>query len=128
GEERTAFQMGQRVRVRIDYVATGEVPRAIIYAGVRKLDGFICSGTSTELEGIRVPPLSGPGTIEVDFPSLPVTPGTYVMDVTFYDENFEHRAYFLGRRRVMFYVESPLGQLDDRYGVFYSKARWNLRS
>ena len=52
----------------------------------------------------------------------------YVMDVTFYDENFEHRQYFLGRRRITFHVESPLGQLDDRYGVVYPHARWTFRN
>jgi lipopolysaccharide transport system ATP-binding protein len=128
GAERNVFEMGEPVRVQIDYHVQPEQPHVVVYAGVRRLDGFICSGTSTAIAGLKLPPLSGPGTLEVEFPSLAVTPGPYVMDVTFYDENFEHRQYFLGRRRATFSVESRLGQLDDRYGVFYPNARWTLRS
>jgi lipopolysaccharide transport system ATP-binding protein len=127
GVEQSSFEMGSPVRVRIDYHVEGEVTRPVAYAGVRKPDGFICTGTSTEIEGTTLPALSGEGTLELDLSQLSVTPGMYVMDVTFYDENFEHRTYFLGRRRMTFHVDSPLGVLDDRYGVFQPKARWNLR-
>lgn len=128
GQTANAFEMGAPIRLRIDYDAVVKVPHVIVYAGIRKLDGFICSGTSTEAAGVPVPELSGPGTIELEFPSVSVTPGMYVMDVTFYDENFEHRQYFLGRRRITFHVESPLGPLDDRYGIVYPHARWTIRN
>ena len=83
-------------------------------------------GTSTKLEHITLPPLEGPGVIEVEIPELLVIPGHYVMDVVFYDHNFEYRAYFLGRKRVGFEVTSDIPALDAMYGVFYQKQHWKI--
>ena len=58
GEAATAFQMGDPIRLRIDYDAVVDVPHAVVYAGIRKLDGFICCGTSTVSEDQKVPPLA----------------------------------------------------------------------
>jgi hypothetical protein len=98
----------------------------IVYAGIRRPDGFVCMGTSTKLEGIALPQLEGPGVIEIEIPELMVTPGHYVMDVTFYDHNFEFRQYFLGRKRIDFQIVTSRLDFDDKYGVFYQKQHWKV--
>lgn len=126
--ERQAFEIGEKVIVVVEYDAVEPVKDVIAYAAVRRPDDFICVGTSTKLEGITLPPLEGPGVIEIEFPELLVIPGHYIMDFLFYDHNFEYRAYFLGRRQVEFTVSSKLPSLDKMYGVFYQKQNWKIIS
>jgi lipopolysaccharide transport system ATP-binding protein len=127
GEERRSFEVGERVRVLVEYDAVERSEGVVVYAGVRRPDGFICVATSTKLEGIELPPLEGRGRVEVEIPEMLVLPGHYVMDVTFYDRNFEFRTYFLGRKRVEFEVTSSRLPLDEKYGVFYQKQNWRVR-
>jgi len=124
--ERQAFKIGETVNVVVEYDAVEPVKGVVAYVAIRRPDDFICVGTSTKLECITLPPLEGPGVMEIEFPELLVIPGHYVMDVIFYDHNFEYRAYFLGRRRVEFTVSSELPSLDKMYGVFYQKQNWKI--
>jgi lipopolysaccharide transport system ATP-binding protein len=149
GQEQTSFETGDPVKVLIEYDARTKVDGAVIFVGIRRPDcfknmfwvpaaseegvlndifpgGIICSATSTELEEIKVPQLEGHGTIELDIPRLLVIPGEYMLDVTFYDQNFEFRQYFLGRKLVNFQVSSVSRKLDEKYGVFYQPQNWRI--
>jgi lipopolysaccharide transport system ATP-binding protein len=126
GVERQSFEIGEKVNVVVQYDANERVEEPIVYAAIRRPDGFICVGTSTKLENVTLPPLEGPGTIEIQIPEMLVMPGHYVMDVTFYDRNFEHRAYFFGRKKVEFTVRSTNRLFDEIYGVVYQKQKWNI--
>ena len=127
GDERQVFEIGEPLRVVVEYNAAERVEDCIAYAAIRRPDGFVCVGTSTKLEGLVLPPLEGSGRVEVDIPELMVLPGYYVMDVTFYDQNFEHLNYFLGRKKVSFQITSPDPTLDDKYGIIYQKQRWTVK-
>ena len=87
---------------------------------------MLCVASSTRLEGITLPNLEGPGVIEVEIPELLVIPGHYVMNFVFYDQNYDYRAYFLGRKRIDFDVSSNLPTLNRMYGVFYQKQNWKI--
>src|SRR6266542_2408799 len=126
GVDRQAFEIGEKVTVMIEYDAVEPVKDVIAYAAIRRPDDFICVGTSTKLERVTLPPLEGPGAIAIEIPELLVIPGHYVMDVVFYDHNYEYRSYFLGRKRVSFEVSSEIPSLDAMYGVFYQKQHWRL--
>jgi lipopolysaccharide transport system ATP-binding protein len=128
GGAREVFEVGEKTTVVIEYDAVERLEGVIAYAAIRRPDGFICVGTSTKLENITLPPLEGPGVIEIEIPELLVMPGHYVMDVTFYDRNFEYRAYFFGRRRVEFEVRSARPSFDALHGVFYQKQHWKIDS
>ncbi|HEY3028101.1 MAG TPA: ABC transporter ATP-binding protein [Pyrinomonadaceae bacterium] len=128
GVERQTFEIGEKVNVVVEYDAVEPMTDVVAYAAIRRPDDFICVGSSTRLEGINLPPLEGPGTIEVNIPELLVIPGHYVLDFIFYDHNFDYRAYFLGRKRVEFNVKSDLQSLDGMYGVFYQKQDWKFVS
>jgi lipopolysaccharide transport system ATP-binding protein len=126
GCERDIFDIGEKVNVMIEYEALERVEDVVVYAAIRRPNDFICVGSSTELENVTVPPLEGPGRIQIEIPELLVLPGHYVMDVIFYDQNIKHRIYFFGRKRVEFSVNSNLMGLDDFYGVVYQKQNWKL--
>ena len=128
GSARNLFEVGEKITVVIEYDALERLEEVIAYAAIRRPDGFICVGTSTRLENITLPPLEGPGVIEIEIPELLVMPGHYVMDVTFYDRNFEFRAYFFGRRRSEFEVRSSRPSFDALHGVFYQKQHWKINS
>jgi hypothetical protein len=110
----------------VEYNAAERVTGAVAYAAIRRPDDLICVGTSTKLEGVSLPALEGRGVIEVEIPELVVLPGHYVMDVIFYDQNFEYRKYFLGRKKINFQISSRRPGLDEKYGVFYQKQNWRL--
>jgi len=126
GTEARAFDTGESMKVVVEYEARQRAVSVVAYAAIRRPDGFICMGTSTRLEGVVLPPLEGPGVVELEISELLVIPGYYIMDVTFYDENFEFRTYFLGRKQISFQINSSLPSLDDKYGVFYQKHKWNI--
>jgi lipopolysaccharide transport system ATP-binding protein len=126
GVEKKVFETGEPLKVVIEYEANEKLDDIVAYASIRQLDDFICTGTSTKLEAVPVPPLFGPGLIEMDIPEVLVIPGYYVMDVIFYDRNFELLTYFCGRKRVPFQVTSKMQSLDGKYGVVYQKQFWNL--
>lgn len=128
GVEKQTFEIGESLRVVIEYNAIERVEDGVAYAAIRRPDGFICMGTSTKLEGLALPELDGPGVIEMEIPELLVLPGYYTMDVSFYDQNFEYRTYILGRKRVELQISSPEQSLDEKYGVFYQKQNWRLVS
>jgi homopolymeric O-antigen transport system ATP-binding protein len=128
GTQQRTFETGEPIRVVVEYDAKQKIEGSIIYAAIRRPDGFICVGTSTKLENVSVPTLDGPGIVEIEIPELLVTPDFYVMDVTFYDENFEHRVYFYGRKRTGFDVRSKDSSLDSKYGVVYQKQNWRFHS
>ncbi len=128
GQARDFFEVGEKITVVIEYDAIKRTEDVIAYAAIRRPDGFICVATSTRLENINLPPLEGPGLIEIEIPELLVMPGHYVMDVIFYDQNFEYRAYFLGRRQVEFGARSARPSFDAMHGVFYQKQNWKLIS
>jgi lipopolysaccharide transport system ATP-binding protein len=125
-EEQHEFEIGQKLRVVIEYDAIQRLDRVVAYAAIRRPDGFICVGTSTQLENITLPPLEGPGIIEIEVPNLLVIPGHYVMDVVFYDQNFKHRAYFFGRKKAEFVARSNTRALDEMYGVLYQEMKWEI--
>ena len=124
--ERQNFETGEKVTVVVEYDAVEQVKGVIAYAAIRRPDNFICVGTSTRLENVTFPPLEGPGRIEIEIPELLIMPGHYVMDIIFYDTNYQYRAYFLGRRRVEFTVSSKVPALDGLYGVVYQKYDWKI--
>jgi Wzt-like putative exopolysaccharide export protein len=128
GQEKQDFEIGENVKVMIEYNAVKKSQDVIAYAAIRRPDGLICVGTSTKLEGVQLPVLEGPGVIEMEIPELLVLPGHYIVDVVFYDQNFEYRTYFLGRKRVDLQVISTRPALDEKYGVFYQKQNWRLVS
>ncbi len=128
GKRTTTPKAGERIKVVVDYVAKEHVENAIIYVAIRRPDGFICTAGSTELEGLSVPSLHGDGSIEVEFPELSVIPGHFLLDITFYDHNFDFRTYFLGRAQVPIEVSSDVPSLDDRYGVCRLRQSWTFKA
>ena len=124
--ERQTFEIGEKVNVVVEYEAVERVQNAVAYAATKGPNEMICVASSTRLEGIPLPTLEGPGVIEVEIPELLVTPGHYVMDFLVYDQNYDYRAYFLGRKRVDFDVSSNLPALNKMYGVVYQKQNWKI--
>ena len=124
--ERQDFEIGEKLTVVVEYDAVERSEDVIAYAAIRRPDDFICVGSSTKLENVKLPPLEGPGVIEIEIPEIVIIPGDYIMDVVFYDQNYEYRAYFLGRKRVEFEVRSTLRPLNKMYGVFYQKQHWKV--
>lgn len=126
GVDQRSFKTGDQVNVVIEYDAVEPVSGVIVYSAIRRPDDFICVATSTKLEGITLPPLDGPGVITIEIPELQVIPGHYVLDIVFYDHNYDYRAYFLGRKRIDFNITSDIPSLDGLYGVYYQKQTWKL--
>ena len=124
--EKQSFEIGEKVNVVVEYEAVERVQNAVAYAAIRRPNELICVASSTRLEGIPLPNLEGPGVIEVEIPELLVMPGHYVMDFLFYDQNYDYRAYFLGRKRIDFDVSSNLPTLNKMYGVVYQKQNWKI--
>jgi lipopolysaccharide transport system ATP-binding protein len=126
--EKQEFEIGEKLIVVVEYEAVERVKDVIAYAAIRCSDDVICVASSTRLEQVPLPELHGPGVIEVELPELWVTPDQYIMDFIFYDQNYDYRAYFLGRKRVEFSVKSNGRRLNRMYGLVYQKHNWKIVS
>jgi lipopolysaccharide transport system ATP-binding protein len=128
GQTRWDFQSCERVRVRLHYEAASLVETPIFSALIHREDGLYVSGVNTYQEeaGSELPAIEGHNYVELEFESLQLARGVYLLSVGAYEApdppfwanpaDFHDRAY-------RFFVES------DQYvhGLLALQACWRLR-
>jgi lipopolysaccharide transport system ATP-binding protein len=86
-------RMGDFVRVRVHYIAHQPVVDPVFNVTLHILNSYQVTGIRTDVDGLRLGVLQGPGYIDIDIPELNLLPNVYTLDavifhqdgVTFYD-------------------------------------------
>jgi len=87
GKARWIFEPGELVRVRVHYETANLVEMPIFSVLVHRDDGLYVSGANTYQgvgAGSGLPPIEGQGCVEVEFESLALARGTYLLSVGVY--------------------------------------------
>jgi ABC-type polysaccharide/polyol phosphate transport system ATPase subunit len=124
------FESGEPVTIRIRYEGPGRVEAPIFSVLIHREDGIYVTGTNTydsQKGGSELPPIEGPGCVELSFASLHLARGAYLLSVGVYGypdppywshpADFHDRAYH-------FSVESD----RHTHGLLAPDAHWHLMS
>ena len=121
------FGAGERVRVRLHYEIAQRLEAPIFSILIHRDDGLYVSGANTcqGATGSQLPPLAGPGCVEVELPSLGLAHGRYLLSVGAYaapDGPFWANPADFHDRAYRFHVES------DQYvhGLLALRTDWRL--
>lgn len=129
GKHGWTFGPGERVRVRLHYeIPSGQRLETPIFSIlIHRDDGLYVSGANTGqgATGSQLPPLTGPGCVEAELPSLGLAHGRYLLSVGAYaapDAPFWANPADFHDRAYRFHVES------DQYvhGLLALHADWRL--
>jgi ABC-type polysaccharide/polyol phosphate transport system ATPase subunit len=121
GEETGVFRTGDRMVVRMEYVAHRRIEEPVFGVTIRRADGLLCSAVNTRLDGFHIENIEGEGAVELEYRSLNLLPGTYRVTVAIHESegmvpyDYHENAY-------TFEVRTDLG--DE--GAVYLEHRWRL--
>ena len=85
GQEVKDLRSGDALSVEIAYHCHQEVANPAFGVALFRNDGVYVYGTNSAVDGIAMPPAIGPGRVRLDYRSLPLLPGTYVLSVAVFD-------------------------------------------
>jgi ABC-type polysaccharide/polyol phosphate transport system ATPase subunit len=85
GKAAKDLRSGDPLSVEIAYQCHQEVANPVFGVALFRNDGVYVYGTNSEVDGMKMPPALGPGRIRLDYRSLPLVPGTYVLSVAIFD-------------------------------------------
>lgn len=120
GEERYIFPTGSDVDVVIDYIAHTKVADPVIGVGIYKLDGVHCHGVNTDIDGLAIEKMDGPGQVIVSFNHLNLVDGSYNLSVAIHEK--DGYAYDYHDQAYEFAIRSEIKDV----GVFSPPRKWRL--
>jgi lipopolysaccharide transport system ATP-binding protein len=86
GEPVQAVRSGEPVTLRIAYTAHEPQEDFVFGIALHRDDGTHVYGTNTDIEGWRPQSLSGRGEMRIEFPSLELSPGRYLVDAAIHTQ------------------------------------------
>ena len=118
-KEKTTFETGERVLIRIKYYAHEEIRNPVFGIGFFRDDGLYCYGTNTAIDGHVIDVVHGEGSIWVECISLVLLPGFYFLDVAVFSKDGRYTFDFLH----WVYSFKVRSHLMDK-GVYLQNHRW----
>jgi lipopolysaccharide transport system ATP-binding protein len=122
GKERCVFATGERMMVRMRYLAHTEVKQPVFGLAIYRDDGLHINGPNTKLAGYPIEYIEGEGEVYYEIEQLPLLKGTYYLSVAVYDCECIH-AYDHHDRTYTFKVQP--GAVKEVYGSIYIPSRWS---
>jgi ABC-type polysaccharide/polyol phosphate transport system ATPase subunit len=117
------LRSGGQATFRIHYSSFEPVSRPAFGVAIHTVDGVLLSEVTTRDYDVQIEKVDGRGSCDLVVPRLMLTPGSYDLTVTTYDETLAH--VFDQRNRVLrFDVEA--GDVPERSGVLALGGHWNL--
>jgi lipopolysaccharide transport system ATP-binding protein len=120
GEQRSLFDYGERMRIRIQFNARERVSNPNFNIGFLRSDNVGCCNYNTAMDGFPTPCVSGSGVIELLTPPLKLVSDLYTIHVLVWDSTFER--LYCAQTAQNFHVRHPM--LNSEFGVFHEPAEW----
>jgi lipopolysaccharide transport system ATP-binding protein len=121
GTEKTVFDFGEKMTVRIRYQTSRPIRKADIRIGVNRADEIHCCTFSTSADQINLSEIDGEGEIELVTPELELVSDQYTTTIAV-RENDQQICSQLG---ATFHIRHPVFQ-SNAYGVFHQSGEWRL--
>ena len=124
GEKKAIFEMGEKMEIRLEFIAHHEINSPVFAAEIFKSDGTRCFGVDTNMDNIKTGKVKGGGVIKIEYEALNLQRGKYSVLVGVYD-NKAIVPYDVHKKEARYFlVESP-----KRYvGTFFIPHRWSAIS
>ena len=120
GREKTVFDHGERMTLRINYESRRPVATPNFIVVFSRSDDVACCNYTTETDHFVIDQVSGQGTIELRTPPLSLVADTYTISILVREQGFgELLCAQLGGT---FHVRHEM--FDQNFGVFHEQAQW----
>ncbi len=123
GVEKTVFNFGERMKVRIRYETSRPIQNPDIRIGINRSDEIHCCTFSTQSDNVQLSELSGEGVIE-----MYTSPLNLVSDMYFTTIAVRERGTQISSQiGAAFHMTHPLYQ-SNAYGVFHDAGEWRINA
>ncbi len=123
GQEKSVFDLGERMTVRVRYDIEREVDAPNFLVSLTRSDEVLCCNFSSTGDGVKVPGTKGPGVIEIRTPPLNLTSDMYMVQVTVRERDFGQLV--CAQIGTHIHVRHPIFT-PNGFGVFYSPSEWRF--
>ncbi len=123
-EKKTVFKMGEKMRIRLEFIACREIDSPVFAFEIFSSDGTTCFGADMKMDNIKMGKVKKGGIIEIEYEALNLQRGKYNLLVGVYD-NKALVPYDVHKKEAhYFFVESP-----KRYhGTLFIPHQWRIIS
>ena len=121
GLARSVFGHGERLRLRLSWMARRPLDDPGFIVALIRSDGVACCNYSTETDGFRLGRLDGEGTIEILTPPLKLVAELYTVHILVRERGFQK--LLCAQIGGTFHVRHEL--FDTHFGVFHEPAEWS---
>ena len=121
--EQGIFETGQPFILRMDYTAHKPVSGAIFGMAIHRQDGLHITGPNTSHTGLRLPQLSGKGSITYQVDRLPLLEGLYHVTVAVVNQD-DSEIFDYHDRRYPVRVVNQGKENIERYGLVTLNGFW----
>jgi len=122
GTARSIFDHGERMRVRVGYIASQTISDPNFVVALIRSDNVACCNFCTGLDDFDIPELNGTGTIEVLTPPMKLVSESYTIHILVWDQNFQRMYCF--HKSLNFHIRHHL--YSTHFGVFHEKGEWSI--
>jgi lipopolysaccharide transport system ATP-binding protein len=123
GEEKTMFEFGERIRVRIGYRALKPVEEPHFLCSFKRSDQVLCCNFSSHFDNLYLPQVHGDGVIELLTPPLKLVSDRYTVLIAVRERGFQQLV--AGQIGVSFHLRHET-YVPTEYGVFHEEGQWRL--
>ena len=114
------FDFGQRMRIRIKFIATKPLNDPNFIVAFVRSDNVSCCNFNTAMDDFHIPTVCGENTIELITPNLKLVAELYTIVILVRDGSFQNlHCYQIG---TTFHVRDDV--LNTHFGVFHEQGAW----
>jgi lipopolysaccharide transport system ATP-binding protein len=121
GHEKTVFDFGERMRVRVKFRASRPIQLADFRIGFNRSDDVHCCSFSTDADGQSFSEVHGDGEIELLTSPLNLVADMYTTTVTVREKGNS----LMSQLGLAFHIRHPVFE-SNTYGVFHSPGEWQM--
>jgi lipopolysaccharide transport system ATP-binding protein len=125
GDQKTMFEFGERMRVRISYRALKPVEQPHFLCSITRSDHILCCNFSSYCDNLDLPCVDGDGAIELLTPPLKLVSDRYTVSVGVREKGFQQLV--AGQIGVSFHLRHAIFEASE-FGVFHESAQWRLEN
>jgi lipopolysaccharide transport system ATP-binding protein len=123
GDDKTMFEFGERMKVRIGYRALKSVDRPHFLCMIKRDDEVLCCTFSSYCDELDLPRIDGDGVIELVTPPLNLISDRYSVLVAVRERGFQQLV--AGQVGASFQVRHGIFEAKQ-FGVFHESGQWRV--
>ncbi len=120
GRPSTLFQHGERIRLRLHYVAKTRIENPNFNVSFIRSDSVACCNYNTSMDHFRTGTVLGEGVVELFTPPIKLVSDLYSINVMVWDSQFQR--LYCAQVGKNFHVAHPV--LNSEFGVFRETGEW----